>query len=237
MDWSSLDTGFLEGDQLPSENLITADSFFSLSSREPLLGQQHLGKPLLGEEHFGETWQGGHFTCTDLPSPLPLPHSAASYRSTLLLKSCSSTLDICHQTADSLEPEEANLETDYVDFEADEANPAADEVNFEEEEDVDLDISLYLASSSPRKNCIDESVQISDELETDQALGVSEFSDEIAVTSDIGANNSTLEMSVQLFEEEDAACSELPIIPEQFLSIQEQLGIVQEKLMSSHLPF
>jgi len=230
MDWSGLDTGFLEGDRLPSENLITADSFFSLSSREPLLGEEHLGKPLLGE-HLGETWQGSHFTCTDLPSPLP--HSAASYRSTLLLKSCSSTLDICHRTSDSLEPDEADLETDYVDFEADDkANSAVDEVNFEEEEDVDLDISLYLASSSPRKNSIEESVQISD----DQALGLSEFSDETAVTSDIGANDSTLEMPVQLFEE-DTACNGLPIVSEQFLSIQEQLGIVQEKLMSSHLPF
>jgi len=239
MDWSGLDTGFLEGDRLPSENLITADSFFSLSSREPLLGEEHLGKPLLGEEHLGkplldehlgETW---HFTCTDHPSPLPLPHSAASYRSTLLLKSCSSTLDICHRTSDSLEPDEADLETDYVDFEADDkANSAVDEVNFEEEEDVDLDISLYLASSSPRKNSIEESVQISD----DQALGLSEFSDETAVTSDIGANDSTLEMPVQLFEE-DTACNGLPIVSEQFLSIQEQLGIVQEKLMSSHLPF
>jgi len=262
MDWSGLDTGFLEGDRLPSENLklTTADSFFSLSSREPLLGEEHLGKPLLGEhhgkplleehlgkhllgeehlgkplldEHLGQTWQGSQF---NQPSPLPLPHSAASYRSTLLLKSCSSTLDICHHTSDSLEPDEANLETGYVDFEADEANPAADEVNFEEEEDVDLDISLYLASSSPRKNSIEESVQIFDDLGTDQALGVSEFSDEIAVTSDIGANNSTLEMSVQLFEE-DIACTGLPNMPEQFLSIQEQLGIVQEKLMSSHLPF
>jgi len=236
MDWSGLDTGFLEGDRLPSENLklTTADSFFSLSSREPLLGEEHLGKPWLSEEHLGQTWQGSHF---NQPSPLPLPHSAASYRSTLLLKSCSSTLDICNHTSDSLEPDEANLETGYVDFEADEANPAVDEVNFEEEEDVDLDISLYLASSSPRKNSIvEESVQISDELGTDQALGVSEFSDEIAVTSDIGANNSTLEMSVQLFEE-DTACTGLPNMPEQFLSIQEQLGIVQEKLMSSHLPF
>ena len=139
-------------------------------------------------------------------------------------------MDICNETSDSLEAEEANLETDYVDFEADEANPAADEENLEEEEDVDLDISLYLASSSPRKNNIEEYVQVSDELGTDQALGVSEFAEEIA-TSD-----STLEMSLQLFED-DTACSELPILPEQFLSIQEQLGIVQEKLMSSHLPF
>ena len=166
---------------------------------------------------------------------LPLPHSAASYRSTLLLKSCSSTLDICNETSDSLEADEANLETDYVDFEADEANPAADEVNFEEEEDVDLDISLYLASSSPRKNKSEEGIQISDELGTDQAIGVSELSEEIA-GSDMGANNSTLEMSLQLFEDE-TACSELPILPEQFLSIQEQLGNVQERLMSSRLPF
>jgi len=238
MDWSGLDTGFLEGDQLPSENLklTTADSFFSLSSREPLLGEtENLEKPSVLGEYLGQTLQGGYFTCGGQPSPLPLPHSAASYRSTLLLKSCSSTLDICNETSDSLEAEEANLETDYVDFEADEANPAADEVNFEEEEDVDLDISLYLASSSPRKNKFEEGIQISDELGTDQAIGVSEFSEEIA-GSDIVANNSTLEMSLQLFEDE-TACSELPIMPEQFLSIQEQLGNVQEKLMSSRLPF
>ena len=145
-------------------------------------------------------------------------------------------MDICNETSDSLEAEEANLETDYVDFEADEANHAADEVNFEEEEDVDLDISLYLASSSPRKNKFEEGIQISDELGTDQAIGVSEFSEAEIAGSDIGANNSTLEMSLQLFEDE-TACSEPPIMPEQFLSIQEQLGNVQERLMSSRLPF
>ena len=77
MDWSGLDNGFLEDNHQPAENLVrkttcininkvtvwlkvlevspqklaTPDSFFSLSSREPLMG--------------------GHSGGTDFPSPLP----------------------------------------------------------------------------------------------------------------------------------------------------------------------
>jgi len=248
MDWSGLDTGFLEGDQQTSENLklANADSFFSLSSREPLSAGCHLGG------HLGEPFLGGHPSFNDHLSPLP--HSAASYRSTLLLRSAAggtSTLDICKQTSDSLkadetspqaieadiESDEADLESDEANIEFDEGNLKTDEVYFEGEEDVDLDISLYLASSSPRKKDFEQGIQTLDEPGTDQATVVTEGSEEVAsqARGDISANSS-LEMTLPLFED-DTVCSDLPAMSEHFSTIQEQLCVVQEKLMSSHLPF
>ena len=184
--------------------------------------------------------------------PLPLPHSAASYRSTLLLKSAAgstTTLDNCKQTSDSLEADETSPEANEADFESgegdlesdeaiiefDEANLNTDEVNFEEEEEVDLDISLYLASSSPRK--IDFEEGTFDEPGTEEAHVLSQVSEEVAspARGDLGANNS-LEMTLPLITD-DTSSSDIPTMSEHFSTIQEQLCVVQEKLMSSHLPF
>ena len=186
--------------------------------------------------------------------PLPLPHSAASYRSTLLLRSAAgstTTLDNCKQTSDSLEADETSPEANEADFESgeadlesdeainelDEANLKTDEVNFEEEEEVDLDISLYLASSSPRKIDFEEGIQTFDEHGTEEAYVVSKVSEEVAppARGDLGANNS-LEMTLPLITD-DTSSSDIPTMSEHFSTIQEQLCVVQEKLMSSHLPF
>jgi len=217
MDWSGLEAGFLEGDEhetgyledgmQPVDNqVVNADSFFSLSSREPLLN------------HPGESFLGGHSASTDHLSPLP--HSLASYRSTMLLKSAGcSSLDICSGGLElDLESHEANIEPA-------EANLESDEVHSKEEEAIDLDVSLNIANSSPERNNVEGGIQISGDPEKDEEISSIEVSSEVDLSNDGGS----FEMSLRHFED-GTVCTGLLPMSENFSSIQEQICVVQSNV-------
>ena len=132
-------------------------------------------------------------------------------------------MDICSGGLElDLESHEANIEPDEANIESDEVHSKG--------EDIDLDVSLNIANSSPERNNVEGGIQISDDPETDQEIGSIEVSSEVAsqAKDDLSNDGGSFEMSLRHFED-GTVCTGLLPMSENFSSIQEQICVVQSK--------
>ena len=97
---------------------------------------------------------------------------------------------------------EVDLEIHEANIEPDEANIESDEVH-SKGEDIDLDVSLNIANSSPERNNVEGGIQISDDPETDQEIGSIEVSSEAAsqAKDDLSNDSGSFEMPLRHFED------------------------------------
>ena len=136
-------------------------------------------------------------------SPLPLPHSAATYRSSLLLKLTddgSSAFEICPK--------------DHAGHKTDEALPEAGEC-----------VGFYLASSvsSPRGNYFEEVDEVSAELPTPRATVTRDSfqaRDDLAEARLLLGNVSNCKMSPLPIFNDDSPCNNLPTASEHFHTLR-----------------